>query len=106
MENIEKLKNATPDQHKEIARILAKGRRGILLIALKYLSGLFAANMASVFISKYFLNDVDPDMQVGFQIISVILNAIFMGKYFHLHMNKNSATVSKEVETVLNKKEE
>src|ERR1700678_1756150 len=95
--------NATPEQRKEISKILFKGRTSLLFSALKFMVGLFASNMISIFVGAKILADVDPEIQLGFQFVSMLLNAIFMSLYFNSNVKENSTKVMEKIKEVLKK---
>ncbi len=99
------LKEATPEQREKISKILSKARYSLLWISVKFFIGLFAANLISIFLGKYILGDVDPGMQGAFNFLCVLVNAIFMMRYFDGQMKASSDTVVKQIKEVLKKSE-
>lgn len=96
-----KIKEATPEQRKEIAKIMVKARLDLLGTSAKFALGLFSANFITISIGKYFLKDTDPDMQLYFQFISVVINMIFMTLYLDGKLKKNSDIVVSKIKEIL-----
>ena len=94
---------ATPEQKKVISKILLKARLSIVWIGLKSGFGLFFANLFSLVIGAYILKDVDPEVQVGFNFISLLTNVIFMAVYLGSQMKKNTDKVTDQIKEVLKK---
>lgn len=101
--NSEEQKEVTPEQKKEIAKILFNGRVGLFAIGIKFGIGLFAANIIAMLVGIYFLKDTDPEVQVNFQLFSFFLNFIFMITFLNGQLKKNSDIVTSKVKEVLKK---
>ena len=97
------LKSATPEQMKEISKILSKAQLGLLWSTVKFGAGLFAVSAFCAAIKVYLLNDTDVEMQQGFQFVSVITNVIFMTMYLNGEFRKNSDIVKGKIQAVLKK---
>jgi hypothetical protein len=105
MKELDGFDKATPEQRKEVSKILFNGRLSILGTTAKFGVGLFLANLISIFIGTQFLKDVDPEMQVGFQFVSLVVNAVFAMLYLSDRLKKNTDTVVSKIKEVLKKKE-
>lgn len=103
MKDLPEIKDATPEQQKEISKILFRTQVSLLGITAKFGVGLFLANMVSILFGKYFLQDTDPEMQVGFQMVSLIINAIFMIRYLNRQTVKTNDILVEKIKEVLKK---
>ena len=101
MEELDKIKEATEEQKKAMYKILSRARISILFITIKFSVGLFSANLISMFIGRLLLKDLDPETQVAFQLISVVINIIFMSVYLDGQFKKNAAKVADSIKKVL-----
>src|SRR5277367_3422916 len=95
------LTNATEEQKKEIAKILSEARRNLFWTAAKSSLGLFSANLLSFVIGIVLLNDCAVEIQVGFKLVSIFLNVMFMATYFNRQMKSNSDIVVSKIKEVL-----
>ena len=96
-------KEATPEQKKEISKILLKARLSIIWIATKFSFGLFFANLFSLVIGAYILKDVDPEVQAGFNFVSLLINVIFMLSFVSSQMKDHANKVTEQIKEVLKK---
>lgn len=101
--NLEVPSELTPEQKKEVSKIISKARINLSFIAIKFAIGLFAANFISLFVGIQFLKDVDPEMQVGFEFVSMAANFIFMAAYLNGQIKANSDIVVSKIKEVLKK---
>jgi hypothetical protein len=106
MEEFNQVDQATPEQKKEIEKILKKARVNLLFIGLKLVVGLFLSNLISTTVGVLFLKDTDPEMLVGFQSVSFFVNFAFLFWYFDKLLRKNSDEVTAKVKEVLNRRVE
>jgi len=93
----------TPEQYKEAKHILAMARFQLLWITIKFFGGLFVANIITILIRNNILVDVEPGTLIAFNVFSVVANAIFMGRYFHLKVTENSDRVNEKLKALVNK---
>lgn len=93
----------TPDQKKQISKILFNSRLSLVGLSAKFSVGLFLSNLLVFLINFYCLKDTDPEMQQGFVYLSVFLNFIFMIWYLHDRANKLNQKVQEKVKEVLKK---
>jgi hypothetical protein len=100
------LKNATPEQMKEINKVLFKSLLSFGWIMVKFSVGLFVMSLASMLIGFSILKDVDPEMRVGFQIFSTIVNFIFMMTFLDRRVRANSDIVNNKIKEILKSKSE
>lgn len=93
----------TPEQKKEVAKILSKARWNLLFIGAKFGIGLFFSNLIAMIIGIEFLKDADPDLLPYFQFVAMVTNFIFMALYLDRQFKKNSDIVKNQVKEVLKK---
>lgn len=105
MTNLNDLEKATPEQRKLISKILLKSKFSTLLILVKFVLGLFLANLICIFVGNRFLSDTDPEVQVWFHFVCVFTNAIFMSIYLNDRVRKLSDIVVSKVKEVLKNRE-
>lgn len=98
-------KEVTPEQRKEISKILFNARLGLLAIGAKFTAGLFIANSIAILIGNYVLKDVDPEMRTGFQFVSITANIIFMTLYLDRQFKANNDRVVSRVKEILKNNE-
>jgi hypothetical protein len=103
MKQLESLKDATPEQQKAVRKILFNGRVAMCGSTIKFSLGWFLANLISIAIGVLILKDVDPEMQSGFQMASLFINAVFMSGYLNRQLKKNSEAVAIKIQEVLKK---
>jgi len=96
-------KDATPEQKKQISKILTKAKFRLFFIGTKFAVGLFSANLISFIVGHQILKDVDPDQVVGYQTAATFLNIIFMVVYLERQLKKNNLIVSTSIKEVLKK---
>lgn len=103
MKELEGLRKATPEQIKEVSKILSRGRISLLFTTIKFSVGLFLSNLITIFIGNSFLRDANVNFQLGFQFVTMLTNFIFMTRYLDGQFHKNSDTVKNQIKEVLNK---
>ena len=91
----------TPEQQKQIKKLLFKARVGLLGVTSKFMVGIFAANMITIFIGNKILTDSDPDMLVGYQGLTVFLNLFFMIRYLDRQLKAHYDRLSMKVKEIL-----
>ncbi len=101
MENPEQL--TTPEQRKQISKILLKARFSLVGVAIKTSFGLFLSNLLVFLIKIFYLKDTDLEMQEGFVGLSVFVNIIFMIWYLHSRSTKVNEKVQEQVKQILKK---
>lgn len=101
MEELNKINDATPEQRKEISKVLSKSRLNLMFTGIKFAVGLFSANLICILIAATFLKDTDPDMIVGFQFVSIGINFVFMAKYLDGQIRANADIVSSKIKEIL-----
>lgn len=97
------LKNATPEQKKEISKILSQARYKMIWIGIKFSFGFFFSNVAAFLIGFWFLKDNDPEVLGDFQFVAVFANFIFMMIYLHRRLHANGVIVLSKIKEVLKK---
>ena len=100
---IPELKDVTPEQKKELSKILRKSFFRTFFIGLKSVIGLLIANGICVFACVKLLSDTDQEMQKGFLSVCMISNGIFMAVYLIGQHKKNYATIADQIKEVLKK---
>lgn len=100
------LKDLTPEQIKEVSKILSKARWRLSWIAVKFASGLFLANITSLIVAFVLFKDSDPDYIKSFQFVAMFLNFIFMASYLSGQIKANSDIVSTGIKEILKKSEQ
>lgn len=101
---IPEIQNATPDQKKEIEKVLSKARISIGWIVIKTSVLLLLANFIAMGVGVALLNDIDSDMQLGYHCAVVFTNAIFLVSYFNGQMKKNGDIVLSKIQEILKNK--
>ena len=96
-------KDLTPEQLKEVSDALSKARRTMLFATVKFVIGLFAANLFTIFVGHYFLKDTNPDMQTGFRFLTCLVNTFFLVKYLDGKFKQSSDIVAMKIKEVLKK---
>lgn len=103
MKEFEELKDITPEQRKQVSKLLSKARSGLLWITVKYFAGLFGANFIAIAIAGTLLKDIDPDALSWFKVISMFTNLIFLTLYLDRRIKTNSAMVVTGIKEILKK---
>ena len=93
----------TPEQYKAVSKIILRARLNLLAIGAKFAVGLFGSNLICILIEARYLVDTDPEQQAYFQIISMVINFVFMAFYLHSKLKANSDEVVSKVQEVLKK---
>lgn len=101
MNDLEGLKEATSEQCKEISKILFRARLRIFWITLKFILGLFLANMAAIVVTFFLLFNISSEGQNAFKFISMAINSIFMGRYFHLRVKASRDILILKIKEIL-----
>lgn len=91
----------TAEQRKEIGKILFKGRVSLLGSAIKFAIGLFGLDLITILVGNAVLKDTDPEMQIGFQTVSIFVNFIFMAVFLHRQVKATTDIVTEKVKAVL-----
>jgi hypothetical protein len=91
----------SPEQQKEIKKILSKGRLALIWIGLKYGIGLFLSNLAALLIGAQILKDVDPEILQYFIVVSMFINFLFMARYLHGRLKANNDRVMEGIKEIL-----
>jgi hypothetical protein len=105
MPEINDLEKATSEQRKKISKILTRSKLSTGFILVKFLLGLSLANFISVSVGQKILADTDPEVQVWFHFVCVVINAIFMSIYLNDRLRKLSDIVVGKVKEVLKNQE-
>jgi hypothetical protein len=96
------MKEITPEQSKEMAKVLSRARIALVGASIRFGVGLFVANLITLSLGKLLLVDADEQFAIGFQIVTVFTNAIFLSIYYDGQIKKNSDIVKEEVKKILN----
>jgi hypothetical protein len=99
-------KDLTPEQEKEIVKIIRWGRIAVLGIFAKFALGIFSMNLACLLFGSYYLKDMEAETQVGFQSAAFLTNIIFMTAYLIGQFRSNSDRVNDRIKEVLKNKSE
>jgi Na+-driven multidrug efflux pump len=91
----------SPEQQKEIKKILSKGRLSLVLIGLKYGVGLFLSNLAALLIGAQILKDVEPETIQYFIVAAMFVNFLFMASYLHRLLKRNNDIVMERIKEIL-----
>lgn len=102
-EEIEQVKNATPEQKLAIKKILRKAQFGLAWITMKFALGIFGANLATIILGFEFLKDSDPQILTGYTFVTMILNFLFMSHYLNGRIRNNCDTVKSKIDEVFKK---
>lgn len=98
------IKDATPEQKKEIYKTIRGSFFVSVVTAIKFSMGLFLANGISYLIGLYILKDTDPEMKVAFQFVSTLVNFVFMMTYLSRRISTESAIVNNKIKEILKDK--
>ena len=101
MEDLKKWEDLTPEERTELKRVLARSRWRMLFSATKFIGGLFLANILTQTAGHLIMGDVDPKMWFGFCLLSSIVNAIFLSRYFSSQMKINGDMLKAELQALL-----
>ncbi len=101
---IPEIKDATPEQRKQISKVLLKAKLSLIAIAAKTGFFLFLANFISIGIGTFVLMDTDPQMQMGFHLAAIFINTIFLLNYFTGQTKKHSDIVLGKIQEILKNK--
>jgi hypothetical protein len=93
----------TPEQKKEIQKILLKARLGLLGLWAKFSFGLFGANILCIFIGAFLLKDADPEQMAYFETVAFIVNFIFAATFLHRQLKIANDIVRNKLLEVLKK---
>jgi hypothetical protein len=99
---IPELKELTPEQQKQVSKILLRAKLSLFFLELKTTVGLFLINIFSIFIGSQFLKNTDPEMFSRFDFVAMATNTIFMGVYFHKRLAKHHDIVKDKVNKIFN----
>lgn len=102
-EEMEQVKNATPEQRLAVQKILRSAQLGLLGISAKFALGIFSANLFTIILGIEIFKDSDPQSLVWFQAVALILNFLFMASYLDRQLKANSATVKSKIDEVFKK---
>ena len=103
MQELKSYEELTLEERKEVTKILSQGRNGMVWASIKFSVGLLTANLISMIVGALLLFDADPSFIVGYQVFSIILNMVFMVKYFNRQMKKNDDTLKEKLKQFLKK---
>ena len=93
----------TPEQKKEIQKILFKARLNFLGIGAKFSFGLFGANVLCIFLGAFLLKDADPEQMAYFETVAFIVNFIFAATFLHRQISAANDIVRNKLLEVLKK---
>lgn len=99
-EEIEQIKNATPEQQLAVKKVLRSAQLGLLGISAKFALGIFGANLLTIFFGAQFFQDSDPQILLGFQIVAMILNFLFMSSYLNGQIKQNGDMVKSKINEI------
>lgn len=95
----------TLEQQKEIKKILFQSKVSLVGASIKFAIGLFSTNLIAILIGAYILKSEDPDtqkeMQAGFQFVAMVVNFIFMTRYFSGQTKKINDRVTDKIKDIL-----
>lgn len=97
------MEDLTPEQRKQIEKIVYKARLNLLGIGAKFAFGLFGANLICILTACVFLKDVDPEQIVGFEMVCMVINFLFMTTFIYRQLKANSDMVREKIKEVLKK---
>lgn len=100
---LQEIKDATPEQKKEMEKVLSNARISIGWIVMKTSVLLLLANFIAMGVGVFVLSDSDADMQLGYHCVMIFTNAIFLLGYFNSQMKKNSDIVVSKIQEILKK---
>lgn len=103
MEDLKNYEDLTPEQKKDLAATLSKARIKVLWGSMKTGLLLFAANLITILIGVLFLVDADPQIVVGYQTVTVIINAVYASLYFNKQVRLASDIVNEKIKEILKK---
>lgn len=75
-------KDATPEQIKEVGKILSKAQLELTWTGLKFVTLLFLSNLICINIGKVLFIESDPLFLLGFETVTLITNAVVLSRYF------------------------
>jgi len=99
----EEVKEITPEQKKEIKKILFRARANVVLICIKFSLALFAANLACIYFGTQFFKDSDPQTLASFNMVATVTNILLGAYYLNGQLKANTASIADRVKAVLNK---
>ena len=97
------LKKLTSEQRVEAGKLLNKASTNLFFIGLKFMAGMFLANITTTFIGFKFLKDVDQDQLIGYTMVCVCLNSFFMIRYLNRKVKENENWLKSKIKEILNK---
>lgn len=100
---MEESKEVTPEQRKELEKVLSTARKSLFWLVVKFSLGLFFSNLLAAVIGLIFLSSVDPDKQMGFLDVCFVINFIFIVRYSYGQFEVISDTVANRVKEILKK---
>lgn len=98
---ISELKDVTPEQKKEIEKIISKARISIFGIVIKTSVLLLLANFIAMGVGVFVLEDVDVDIQLGYHCVVLFINTISLLGYFNGKMKENSDIAISKIQEIL-----
>jgi hypothetical protein len=98
-------KEITPEQRKELSKILSKAKMSMSFLAIKFCVGLFAANLISIGIGAWVLQGLEPETQAYFQFFAVAVNMCFMGFYLNGRLKAINADTVEKIKEVIKKQD-
>ncbi len=103
MEEFKDIDKVTLEQRKDLIAALSAARSRLLWIGVKSGLAIFVTNFVAVLIGVLFLVDANPDFCSGYQLVSVVINAIFVARYFNSQMTISSDILNNKIKEILKK---
>lgn len=93
----------TPEQSKEISKAYSKSNISLSFLAVKFCVGLFASNLATMTLGTALLKEANPQIIIGYQLVTILLNTLFMSRYSAGKTNEIGDILKERISQILKK---
>lgn len=97
MEELKTWNDLNPEQQDQAKKAMAKSRRTMAFSVIKFLVGLFAANLFTQVVGFYIIGDLTSPLWPYYCFMSAGLNTFFLARYFHSLMKANGDRLKNEL---------
>ena len=101
MDELKTWNELSADQQKACKKALNRSQLRLGLSAATFVVGLFLANVVTIMLGAYILGaGADVSIKNGYQFAAVVINAIFLGRYFVRATQKISSDLKEQITAI------
>ena len=103
MEEYKTYQELTDEERNKINKLLSATKYKMLFAGMKSILGLVIANLISIIVGRAIMVDASPNFVIGYQVICVLINGFFLGKYFNKQIIQIDDILKEQIKEILKK---